>query len=61
MQNEKDFVAVTNAAGGIVKSGQYNFVSQGNLKINIRKLPPGKYFLKTNIGQEVNTTGFIKN
>ena len=61
MQNNKAFVSVINSGGAIMHSGQYGFNNQGVLSLEIRKLPAGKYFLKTTINKEETITIFIKN
>ena len=61
MQNNKAFVSVINSGGAIMHSGQYGFNNQGVLSLETRKLPAGKYFLKTTINKEETITIFIKN
>lgn len=61
MQNNKISVAIINASGNLMQSGQYRFNSQALLSIDIKKLPAGKYFLKTTIDKEEAMIMFIKN
>ena len=61
MQNSNVSVAVINASGNLMQSGQYRFNSQALLSIDIKKLPAGKYFLKTTVDKEEAMIMFIKN
>jgi hypothetical protein len=60
MQNKNAFITVISSTGMIMQNGQYKFNDKAILSVDIRRLPPGKYFLKTTIGEEVSTTSFIK-
>lgn len=60
MQNKNAFITVINSIGIIMQSGQYKFNDKAILSVDIKRLRPGKYFLKTTIGDEVTTTSFIK-
>lgn len=61
MRNKKATIAIVNAAGEIVQNGQYLFSEQSLITIDTRKLPAGKYFLKTVVDNEVNALSFIRN
>ncbi|MEO6730075.1 MAG: T9SS type A sorting domain-containing protein [Ferruginibacter sp.] len=60
MQSNKAFVSIINTGGGIMQSSQLAFNNQGTLSIDIKKLPAGKYFLKTVVDKEEAVLSFIK-
>ncbi|MEP7106890.1 MAG: T9SS type A sorting domain-containing protein [Ferruginibacter sp.] len=60
MLNKKAFVSVINSAGMIMQSGQYSFNNQAVLSIDIKKLPAGKYYIRTTIDNEETTIAFVK-
>ncbi|MBC7937591.1 MAG: T9SS type A sorting domain-containing protein [Rhizobacter sp.] len=60
MQNKKALIVIIGAGGEIMLRGQYYFNNQSVLSVDIRNLPAGKYFLKTNIENEEIAMVFIK-
>lgn len=61
MQNIKAHITIINSTGGVMQSSQVRFNNQGSLSVDTRKLPAGKYFLKTAIDKDEATMIFIKN
>jgi Secretion system C-terminal sorting domain len=61
MQNIKAYITIINVTGVIMLRSQLRFNNQGELPVDIRKLPAGKYFLKTAIDKDEATMIFIKN
>jgi len=61
MQNKQVSISVINSGGSLIQNGQYRFNNLAILSVNIKKLPAGKYFLKTTYNEEQATIMFIKN
>ena len=60
VQNSRGVISIITAGGSIMQSGQYKFNGNIVTTIDIKRLPAGKYFLKTIIDKVETSTLFIK-